>query len=69
MLTHSQWDARDSREPFPEYVFVAYVQSQFPQEKLAELHRFAIQAARDAGVDYYWVAASCMPNPGDVCFG
>jgi hypothetical protein len=65
-LLTCQWDARDSREPFPEFVFVAYVQGQFPAHKEGELHRFAIQAARDAGVDHYWVACACMPNHDDV---
>jgi hypothetical protein len=46
---------------------VAYVLAQFPdEERQAELHRLAILAARDAGVEHYWVACSCMNAPDDV---
>jgi hypothetical protein len=41
---------------------------QFPKEKETDLHMLAIRAARDAGVDHYWIACSCMENPdNEVC--
>jgi hypothetical protein len=36
---------------------------QFPKEKETDLHMLALKAARDAGVDHYWIACSCMENP------
>jgi hypothetical protein len=56
------WDVRQTGEPFPEYVFIAYIMKQFPKEKEADLHMLAIKAARDAGVDHYWIACSCMAD-------
>lgn len=51
--------------PFPEYVFVAYTSEQFPSAEYFDiLNDIGARAARDAGVDYYWVGCSCMQDVG-----
>jgi hypothetical protein len=56
--------------PFPEYVFVAYTSEQFPNEEYwGALPDIGVRAARDAGVEYYWVGCSCMDDvEKDVSF-
>lgn len=51
--------------PFPEYVFVAYTSEQFPSAEYFDvLNDIGARAARDAGVEYYWVGCSCMADVG-----
>jgi hypothetical protein len=49
------------------YVFVAYTAAQFVGvEDLRALHQMADVAAREAGVQAYWVGCSCMPELSEL---
>jgi hypothetical protein len=45
------------------YIFVAYTAEQFrTSEDFIALHGIAERAARDAGVQGYWIGCTCMPE-------
>jgi hypothetical protein len=45
------------------YIFVAYTAEQFrTNDDFIALHRIAERAARDAGVQAYWIGCTCMPE-------
>jgi hypothetical protein len=45
------------------YIFVAYTAEQFrSNDDFIALHRIAERAARDAGVQAYWIGCTCMPE-------
>lgn len=48
------------------YIVVAYTGEQFPYEDFGVLHEIADAAARNAGVQAYWIGCSCMPDPNEL---
>jgi hypothetical protein len=61
------WTASNKGGADLSYVFIAYTGEQFQTtEDLRALHSIADAAARNAGVQAYWVGCSCMPDPDDL---
>ncbi|KAF2183969.1 hypothetical protein K469DRAFT_739696 [Zopfia rhizophila CBS 207.26] len=58
-----EWITQYKAERNLSYVFVAYTAEQFQSaEDLRVLHQMADAAARNAGVEAYWIGCSCMPD-------
>ncbi|KAJ5730315.1 uncharacterized protein N7483_004823 [Penicillium malachiteum] len=58
----SEWEADNGTL---DYLFICYTTLQFSYDSIddmEELHRISESAARQAGVNAYWVACSCMPD-------
>lgn len=52
-----------NRDEVLSYIFVAYTAEQFrTNDDFIALHRIAERAARDAGVQGYWIGCTCMPE-------
>lgn len=50
----------------PDYLFVGYITSHFPEEEDVEmLHELAREATRDAGLQCYWIGQNCLPADDD----
>lgn len=66
------WLAQHKGNVHLSYVFVAYTAEQFrTSEDLRVLYQMADAAARNAGVQAFWLGCSCMPDQetmqDDVC--
>lgn len=67
IINVDHWMASNKAGEHLSYVFVAYTGEQFSTtEDLRTLHAIADAAARNAGVQAYWVGCSCMPDPEDL---
>lgn len=63
-----QWEREPGNRTLS-YLFVAYSSDHFDNdvdEDMEELHDIGMTAAREAGVDAFWVAGSCMRDPAEL---
>lgn len=64
LLPVEEWISKHKYERNLSYVFVAYTREQFGETKedYKALDQIAEAAARNAGVEAYWIGHSCMPD-------